>query len=79
MSRRKQILPRTFIPYFDRDNPEQVEDHFRRLLMLFKPWENEKNLREQHSSYEESYRAFVSSLPEEAKTDIERFEYESYY
>lgn len=75
VARRKQILPRPYIPYFEQSNPAQVEDFYRRLCLLFKPFNNEGSLRVPYLSYEDAYRNHLESLPAEAVADIEKWVY----
>ena len=74
-SRRKQILPRSFLPYFNEEISEQVEDHYRRLLFLFKPWNSESTLKGDYQTYGEAYEEFLKSLHEDAREDIKKFMY----
>jgi hypothetical protein len=61
------------LPYYDIDNIEQVEDHYRRLLLLFKPWRDESNLKGKFDSYKDSYMEFLGNLSQSAKEDIEKY------
>jgi len=67
------VLPRTYLPYYDIEDPQQVEDFHRRLLLLFKPWRQESFLKDDHQTFKEAYNEFLNSLSQSAREDIEKY------
>lgn len=50
-----------------RDRPDQLEQYKRLMLVLFKPWTNLKDLKEEYSSWDEAFESFIVDCPQELK------------
>ncbi|CAL2048223.1 unnamed protein product [Caenorhabditis brenneri] len=64
MRKRKQNLPRFYLPPLVYDNPEIVEDYHRRLVVLFVPWADEQYIHDAFGceSHVEVWMAYLREL-----------------